>query len=369
MALNLLYILAGLALLVGGAQALVRGASRMALALGISPLIVGLTIVAFGTSAPELSVSIRSCLAGKSSIVLGNVLGSNIYNVLFILGVCATITPLAVSPQLIRLDVPIMIACAVALPFLSLDDRLGRIDGSVLIAGLVAYTVFTIRQSRKERPAVSAEYEGQLRESLKPDRKVGVHILFMIGGLALLGVGSDLLVRGAVAIAQALKVSEVVIGMTIVTLGTTAPELSACLVAALKGERDIAVGNIVGSNIFNVLAVLGAGAIVAPGGIEVPERMLDFGMPVMAVVCFSCLPVFFAGQAIRRWEGIVFLLYFVFYIAYLLLEELRHVHLLTLRNSILWFVAPLTVVTLVVSVYREIRSRRRHSESPPPPGR
>ena len=356
---NLGLIVVGLALLVGGAQGLVRGASKLALVLGISPLVVGLTIVAFGTSAPELAVAIQSSLSGKSAIVLGNVVGSNIYNVLFILGVCATITPLAVAPQLIRLDVPVMIACAAAVPLLSLDGTLGRGDGLILLAGLAAYTLFTVLQSRKEKPEAAEGYASQLQGADRPDRRFWLHGLFIAGGLALLGVGSDLLVKGAVAIAQAMKVSEAVIGMTVVTIGTTAPELSACLVAALRGERDIAVGNIVGSNIFNVLAVLGVGATVAPGGIAVGERMLYFGMPVMGAVCFSCLPIFFAGRAIRRWEGMLFLFYFAAYLAYLVLEELRHSHLLTLRNSLLWFVAPLTGITLAVSVIHELLRRRR----------
>lgn len=361
MAINIGWILAGLALLVCGANALVRGASRLALALGISPLVVGLTIVAFGTSAPELSVSIRSCLAGNSSIVLGNVLGSNIYNVLFILGVCAAITPLAVAPQLIRLDVPIMIGCAVALPLMSLDHRLGWIDGTIFVASLAVYTLFTVRQSRKEQPSVSTEYGEQLREAVRPDRRFWRHAAFMVAGLALLAAGSDFLVRGAVAIAQSLNVSEAVIGMTVVTIGTTAPELSASLMAAWKGERDLAVGNIVGSNIFNILAVLGVGALVAPHGIPVGQQIADFGLPVMLVACFSCLPVFFAGGAIRRWEGALFLFYFVVYVAYLILDELQDARLLTLRAAVLWIVAPLTVVTVAVSVGQELRQRRKGS--------
>jgi cation:H+ antiporter len=359
MLLNAVMIVSGLMLLVAGAQALVRGSSKLALALGISPLVVGLTIVAFGTSAPELAVSIQSSLAGKSPIVLGNVLGSNIYNVLFILGMCATITPLAVAPQLIRLDVPIMIVCAAGLPLLCLDHRLSRGEGIGLLGALLLYTVFTVRQSRREQRKIAESYAGQMGPAARGDRRFWIHGLFIGAGLGLLGLGSDLLVKGAVAIAQAMNVSEAVIGMTVVTIGTTAPELSACIVAALRGERDIAVGNIVGSNIFNVLAVLGAGALVAPAGIEVPDRMLEFGMPVMAVVCFSCLPVFFAGQAIRRWEGILFLVYFAIYATYLVLEEVGDSRLLTFRNAVLGFVAPLTVLTLAVSVTREVRARRK----------
>jgi len=345
--LNAGLILAGLVLLVGGAQALVRGASRIALALGIPPLVVGLTIVAFGTSAPELAVSIRSCRSGQTALVLGNVVGSNIYNVLFILGACATIMPLAVAPQLIRLDVPVMIACAAALPLLSLDGSLGRMDGAILLGALAVYIAFSLRHARRGGPTAAS----------RQDRRFWLHGLFMAAGLLLLEFGSDLIVKGAVAIARALQVSEAIIGMTVVTIGTTAPELTASLVASFKGERDIAVGNIVGSNIFNILAVLGVGACIAPHGIEVSERMLHFGMPVMAAVCISCLPVFFSGSEIQRWEGVLFLLYFALYVGYLVLEELKHERLMTLKNAVLWFVAPLTLVAIATSVVREIRSR------------
>ena len=217
-------ILAGLAILIVGAQLLVKGASRLALALGIAPLIVGLTIVAFGTSAPELAVSIQSSLAEKTDLLLGNAVGSNIYNVLFILGVCATITPLAVAPQLIRLDVPIMVGAALTLLLMAQDRVLNRLDGAILIGALVAYMLFVIVQTRKEKTRVKDDYAEQIDESIRPNHRFWLHGLFILAGLALLGLGSDLLIGGAVAIAQALGVAEVIIGMTVVTIGTTAPE-------------------------------------------------------------------------------------------------------------------------------------------------
>ena len=352
---NIGLILAGLAILIVGAQLLVKGASRLALALGIAPLIVGLTIVAFGTSAPELAVSIQSSLAEKTDLLLGNAVGSNIYNVLFILGVCATITPLAVAPQLIRLDVPIMVGAALTLLLMAQDGVLNRLDGAILVGALAAYMLFVIVQTRKEKTRVKDDYAEQIDESIRPDRRFWLHGLFILAGFALLGLGSDVLVGGAVAIAQALGVAEVIIGMTVVTIGTTAPELSACLMAAWKGERDIAVGNIVGSNLFNILAVLGVGALVAPQGIEVGPRMLSFGIPVMSIVLFACLPVFFAGQAIRRWEGVMFLSFFAIYLANLVLEEIQDERVLTLQNAVVWFIAPLAIVTVAVSVWREFR--------------
>ena len=293
---NLLLIGIGLVLLVGGAQLLVRGASKLAVALGIPPLIVGLTIVAFGTSAPELAVSIQSCLAGKTGLVLGNVVGSNIYNVLFILGLCAVIAPLGVAPQLTRFDVPVMILASVALLVCAWSGQIARWEGALLFLGIVAYTVYVVRQSLRQPLDVPAEGSSPADAAPPadaPGRPWWFHVLFLLAGLGLLGYGSDLLVGGAVAIAERLNVSPSLIGMTVVTLGTTAPELSACLVAAFRGERDIAVGNIVGSNIFNILSVLGIGAVVAPSGIEVSREMASFALPVMVATAFACLPIFF----------------------------------------------------------------------------
>lgn len=354
---NVALVIGGLVLLVMGAQSLVRGASRLAIALGIPPLIVGLTIVAFGTSAPELAVSVQSSLAGNSGIVLGNVVGANIYNVLFILGLCALITPLAVAPQIIRLGVPVMIACAVALVVVCRDGVIGRLDGTAFLAAIVAYTVYVVLQARREQKDVAEEYEDAVERTVQPDRRYWLHIVYLIVGIGLLAAGSDLLVEGAVAIAQALGVNDVLIGMTVVTIGTTSPELSASLIAVWKGEKDIAVGNIVGSNIFNILAVLGAGALVAPSGIGVDVAMRNFSIPVMAAVCFACLPIFFSGQAIRRWEGALFLLYFVIYLGFLIFEELQDARIQRLQNALL-LIGPITVIALVVTVRRELRARR-----------
>ena len=357
-----LQLLFGLAALIVGAQALVKGASKLALALGISPLIVGLTVVAFGTSAPELAVSAQSAFSGTSELVLGNVVGSNIYNVLFILGVCALITPLAVAPQLIRLDVPIMIGASVMLYMLALDGSLSRGDGALLLAGIAAYVLFIIRQARRERQAVKDAYAEEMKNAIEPDRRYWLHGLFILVGLGLLGLGSDWLVAGAVSIAEAFKLSPLLIGMTVVTLGTTAPEMTACLVASARGEKDIAVGNIVGSNIFNILAVLGTGGTLSPQGIPVDPGMIGFGIPVMLSVAIACLPVFFAGQAIRRWEGAMFVAYFGVYMSYLVLETLKHSAAGTLQVVVIWLMLPLTVVTLGVSAWREWR--RSPSQEP-----
>ncbi|HET9221445.1 MAG TPA: calcium/sodium antiporter, partial [Roseiflexaceae bacterium] len=256
--ITLLMFLLGLVLLIVGAEILVRGASRLATASGISPLVVGLTVVAFGTSAPELAITIQSTLAGQSDLALGNVVGSNIANVLLILGLAALISPLTVAPQILRLDIPVMIAVSGLLLVLALDQTIGWIDGTVLVAGLLLYIGFTIVQSRKASTRLqdefAAEYGAPRRQAL---RTTIVQIGMVIIGLTLLTLGARALVDGAVTFAAYMGVSELIVGLTIVAIGTSLPEIAASVVASLRGERDIAIGNVIGSCIFNILSVMG----------------------------------------------------------------------------------------------------------------
>ena len=352
----LLFVL-GLVLLVGGAELLVRGASRLAAALGISPLVIGLTVVAFGTSAPELAVSVQSALAGGggADIALGNVVGSNIFNVLFILGISALIAPLVVSQQLVRVDVPILIGVSALTLALALDGIVGRLDGLLLFAGIVAYTVFAIVQGRKEGAAVQAEYAQEFGQKAKGKGATALNLVWIVAGLGMLVKGSDWLVDGAVALARAFNVSELVIGLTIVAAGTSLPEVATSVLASIRGERDIAVGNVVGSNLFNLLAVLGLSATVAPDGVPVAASALHFDLPVMIAVAFACLPIFFTGHRIARWEGALFLGYYVAYTALLVLNASSHAAADTVRQVMLWLVVPLTLLTLGLSVYRQLR--------------
>ncbi len=250
-------LILGTVLLVAGAEFLVRGASKLAVSVGISPLVVGLTVVAFGTSAPELAVSTYAAFTGEAEIAIGNVVGSNIFNILFILGVSAMITPLVVAQQLIRLDIPIMIGVSILLLILGVDGKIGHIDGLLLFSMVVAYTVFLIRQSRKESRAVREEYEREfgVGKEEKTPHAWKIDLAYMVGGALMLVLGSRWLVDGAVRVAVDLGVSELVIGLTIIAIGTSLPEVATSVVASLRGERDIAVGNVVGSNIFNILAV------------------------------------------------------------------------------------------------------------------
>lgn len=363
MTLTMFFLLAGgLVLLVVGAEALVRGASRLAAALGIAPLIIGLTIVAFGTSSPEMAVSVQSVLAGQSDIAVGNAVGSNIFNVLFILGLSALIVPLLVAQQLVRWDVPIMIGVSVALLLMALNGNIEHWEGWLLFGGIIAYTVFQIVQSRKgkESATVEAEYA---EEFGKPEPRTAGRMLLNIGlalvGLALLVTGARWFVDGATQLARAFGISELVIGLTIVAAGTSLPEVATSIVAAVRGERDIAVGNVVGSNIFNILAVLGLSAIVAPGqGLAVAPGMVALDIPFMVAVAIACLPIFVTGNTIARWEGAIFLLYYVAYTAYLILTAGEHALLPQFQSFMLWFVVPLTVLTVAVSVYREYGLRR-----------
>lgn len=350
--MNLLLFIAGLAALIAGAELLVRGASKLALSLGISPLVVGLTIVAFGTSSPEMAVSAGAALDGRTDIAIGNVVGSNIFNVLFILGLSALIVPLVVHAQIIRQEVPIMIGASVLLLVFALDRSLGRFDALFLLALLAAYTVFLIVQSRRETQATRDEYAAENRPATGWDRHWGVQALLVVAGLALLVLGSGWLVDAATAFAKSLGVSDLVIGLTIVAAGTSMPEVAASVMAAVKGERDIAVGNVVGSNTFNILGCLGVAGVLAPAGLPVAPSVLNFDLWVMLAVALACLPVFMTGREIARWEGGVFVAYYAAYTAYLILAAQQHDALPAFSAAMLGFVVPLTVVTLVVASLR-----------------
>jgi cation:H+ antiporter len=355
---TLVLFLIGLVILIVGAELLVKGAARLAAAAGISPLVIGLTVVAFGTSAPEMIVSVSTALRGQADLAIGNVVGSNIFNVLFILGISAIITPLLVSKQLIRLDVPIMIGVSILTLLFSLDGTISLLEGVLLFAGIIAYTAFLIAQARREKAQSPApdEFDKEYGVTTKK-RSPLIDIGFVVAGLFLLVVGSNWLVNGAIAIARWAGVDELVIGLTIVAAGTSLPEVATSILAAIRKERDIAVGNVVGSNIFNILAVLGLSSIVAPNGLTVAPAILDFDMFVMIAVAVACLPIFFTGNEIARWEGVVFLGYYVAYTAYLVFANTQHAALPWFSNIMLFFVVPLTVLTLIVTGVRALKSR------------
>lgn len=351
--LTLILLLAGFVLLIGGAELLVRGAAHLAVDLGISPLVVGLTVVAFGTSAPELAVSVLSAWQGQAGIALGNVVGSNIANVLLILGLSALAAPLVVARQVVRLEVPIMVGISGLLWLLAADGRIGRLEGLLLAAGLVVYITWTVRRSRREN-----RREEDLPEEARGASSRRTQLLQILGGLVLLGLGSKWLVDGAVSIARHFGVSELVIGLTVVAIGTSLPELATSVLASLRGQRDIAVGNVVGSNIFNILSVLGLTALVSPRGVPVPVSALHFDLPVMVAVAAACLPIFFTGHRIERWEGALFFAYYLVYTAFVVLTAMHHPALPLLVEAMVFFVLPLTILTLAISLWRSRRGEQ-----------
>jgi cation:H+ antiporter len=350
--MTLLMFMGGLALLVAGAEALVRGAGKLAISVGVSPLVVGLTVVAFGTSSPEMAVSVQSAMAGKVDIAIGNVVGSNIFNVWFILGVCALIAPLMINRQIIRQEVPIMIGASLLLVGFMFDGAINRVEAIIMFVLLVAYTVFLVVQSRRESKASQAEGADDIDMSSTWDRHWGVQIVLVIVGLVLLVQGSNLFVEAAIIFAKSIGVSELVIGLTIVAAGTSMPEVATSIMATIRGQRDIAVGNVIGSNTFNILGVLGVTGIVAPTSLAVAPSILTFDMWVMLAVAVACLPVFFTGREIARWEGAVFLGYYMAYTAYLILMSQEHDALPMLSNVMLWFVVPITVITIIASLMK-----------------
>ena len=350
---NVFFFLLGLGALVAGAEALVRGASKIAMSLGISPLVVGLTIVAIGTSSPEIAVSVGAVLSGTTDIAVGNVLGSNIFNVLVVLGACAVITPMLVHSQVIRQEVPIMIGASVVLAVMVLDGRLGRLESLLLLVLLVAYLVFVVLQSRAE--LARAGDAGAVAEDRSGgwDGHWSVQTALIAVGLALLVVGSEWLVDAAVAFARAFGVSDLIVGLTIIAVGTSLPEVATSVTAAVRGERDIAVGNVVGSSTLNILGCLGIAGVVSHDGLGIAPAVLDFDLWVMLAVTFACLPVFMLRSEIGRRRGLMFLAFYVAYVAYLILGAKGHTALDEFSAVMMSFVLPITVVALVAMVIRD----------------
>ncbi|MBX3001015.1 MAG: calcium/sodium antiporter [Caldilineaceae bacterium] len=355
--MTFVFFVVGLVLLIVGAELLVRGSSRLAAAIGISPLIIGLTVVAFGTSSPELVVSVQASLGGNPNLAMGNVIGSNIFNVLLILGLSAAIAPLIVSQQLIRLDVPLMIAISALTWFFAQNGAIDRWEGLLLFMLLVGYIIFSIYVSRREGKAVQEEYAEAFGV---PQEKRGnwiVDMLFVVIGLGGLALGSRWLVESATIFAQALGVSPFIIGLTIVAAGTSLPEVATSVLASIRGERDIAVGNVVGSNIFNLMAVLGISSAISPTGVAVAPEALAFDLPVMVMVALACLPVFFTGGIISRWEGLLFLGYYVAYTIFLIFNATANPALPLFSQIMLYAVIPLTVIFFAVTTVQAVRKR------------
>jgi cation:H+ antiporter len=351
------FLVAGLVALVAGAEALVRGAARLAARTGMSSVVIGLTVVAFGTSAPELAVSVGDALRGgpeAGSIAIGNVVGSNIANILLVLGTAAAVGgSLFVAQRIVRLDVPIMIGASVLLLIFVLNEQLGRIEGLVLLVCLAVYLTWTvIAATRGSAPDVVTEYD----EALDPEHLAQASVLadvgYLILGLALLVFGSQALVSSASDIAVELGVSDLVIGLTVVAIGTSLPEVATSVLAAIRGQRDLAVGNAIGSNLFNLLAVLGVTAVVSPNAIPVAASAVQVDIPVMVAVAVACLPIFANGHVLNRWEGIAFLVAYAGYLTWVVLDATDHVSRDSYGDAVLYLVVPIVTVTIATLWYR-----------------
>ncbi|MEK6476556.1 calcium/sodium antiporter [Catalinimonas sp. 4WD22] len=312
MLIDILLVAVSLILLYFGASWLVNGASALAVRLGITPLIIGLTVVALGTSTPELIVSIQAALQGNGGISIGNVVGSNIFNIGIILGVSALCYPIKVKAEVLRLDVPVMLVTALLFLVFFLDYELSRLEGIVLLTGSIGYTLFNIRKARQANTEVQEEFQEAMP---KTSRHWAIEVLLMLLGLAVLIFGSDLLVNHSVSLAKRFQVSDAVIGLTIVAAGTSMPELATSVVAAIKKQSDIALGNVVGSNIYNILIILGVSTLITP--IKAPDIALVDSL-VMVGISVLLIPLVKTGFILKRWEGALLLGVYGAYLFYLL---------------------------------------------------
>lgn len=387
-------VIVGLVLLAVGGESLVRGAVSLARRSGLSVLLIGITVVAAATSMPELVVSVQAALSGNPGIAVGNVVGSNIANILLILGLTAIVAPLVATSRIVRVDIPIMVLFSLVVLVVTLDGTIGFLDGLLLFAGLVAYVVTTIVISRKRgtgRAAAASEdpvSDGAVGDSSGGDDAGGdrtggdsademrspgagashpvlVFSALVVVGVVLLVVGARLLVTAASDLASAWGMSDLVIGLTVVAIGTSLPELATSVVAAIRGERDLAIGNIVGSNMFNIGAVLGMTSLITP--IQVAPGAVRFDLPIMLAVSLALLPIVFTGMAIKRWEGLLFTGLYAAYIVYVVLQAADHDALEPFGAAMLWFVIPITALWLIVLATYELgvlRGRRQARDRP-----
>lgn len=374
-------ILLGLVLLVAGGELLVRGASGLATRIGMSSLVVGLTVVAFATSAPELAVTLGAVMGGEPGLAVGNVVGSSIANVLMILGSSAIILPLLVKVQLVRIDIPFMAALSILFLLLAIDGGFSRVDGLILLVLLVLYIAVAIILSRRDghvddlrgpgasiatasagRVGQTARTSGDTMteavEDVEARGSIGRDVVLVLIGVVLLVVGANILVKGATGIATAFGVSDLIVGLTVVAIGTSLPELATSIVAVRRGQRDLAVGNVVGSNIFNIGAVAGLAAMISPTGLPVPESALALDIPLMIAASVVLLPLAFTGSVIARWEGGLLVALYVSYLLYTVLAAAERPILQGFTTVMLWFITPLVVLTVISTVIHEISRRR-----------
>lgn len=316
-------IAAGLAVLIVGAELLTRGGSAIAARFGVPPIIIGLTVVAVGTSAPELGVGIDAALKGNGALAVGNIAGTNVVNMLLILGSSALIRPLAIRMDTLRLDLPAMLFATLAMLLLALDGELSRFDGAFLVGMGIVYTILVVRAARRERRAIRRQYAEEYREP-ETDKSVGKLIrnaFMLLAGIAVIVAGSDWFVDGAVELARLWGVSDAFIGLTVVAIGTSSPELVTTLIGTIRNQRDIAIGNLLGSSVYNIVFILGTTCLISATGVPVPPNLIAIDIPVLLAVAFVCVPVFITGREVSRVEGGLFVAAYLMYLLYLIVER------------------------------------------------
>ena len=320
MAANVMWFLAGLAALVVGAEVMVRGGAKVASRFGISPIVVGLTVVSIGTSAPELAVGVVAAVEDNGALAVGNIAGTNVVNLLLVLGLSALLAPLALEMRTLRFELPVMAGAAILLWLLAFDGVLSRLDGFVLAVGAVVYTVAVVRAARRESRDATAEFTDAYSES-EASGRTAVHVVMMLAGIAIIVLGAERLVDAAVGMAREFGVSDALIGLTVVAIGTSAPELVTTIVSTVRGERDIAVGNLLGSSIYNILLILGVTCLVPAHGLALPPELVRIDIPIMVAVAVACIPIFISGRRVSRVEGGAMVAAYLAYLAFLLATQ------------------------------------------------
>ncbi|MFY0685151.1 MAG: calcium/sodium antiporter [Balneola sp.] len=350
--------IAGLAALIGGAELFLKGVDHFGIKWKVSPLIMGLTVVAFATGAPELAISLQAAASGSADLVLGNIIGSNIANILLILGISALIKPLAVKLRVVQIDVPIVIAASTLLFVIAMDGELTKLDGVWLLLGLVAYSIFTFFQIKKERRenVHEVDLDEEAQKLLTGWKFYVKNIGFLIIGMGLIIQGSSWMVDSAVKIATILGLSELVIGLTIVSIGTSLPEVATSIATIRKGNTDMAVANVLGSNLYNILLTLGLTVVIAPNVLDVSAAAIALDIPFMVAVSIACIPIFIAGFDITKSDGSIFLFYYGSYLTYLVLEAMDSSFLPTMQVGMLYVVIPLTLIYMVWRVIQHKKS-------------
>jgi cation:H+ antiporter len=311
-----LLIVAGLAGLLVGADLLVRGAAGLASHLGVRPIVIGLTVVALGTSLPELAIGIDAVRQGSPGLAVGNIVGANLVSILLILGLSALIRPIAFERRTLRFELPAMTVASLALWLLARDGKLSRVDGTILCLGGAAFTAGIIWTSRKESAPVREDYASR---SERGRRGPLLRVLALVAGIGLVLVGAEFLVDGSIEVARSLEVSEATLGLTVIAIGTCSPELVTTLTSTIRGDRDIAIGNLLGSTVYNIAVILGITVLVAPADLQIPQEVIAADLLVLAVVGLITVPVLLTGHRISRLEGGAFVAAYLGYLGWLTL--------------------------------------------------